>query len=374
MINNIKLSDQLKNDNVYIGEMGYEYINNILTKTFHNQKKFLLLDENIKHYCLNNLYAKCENLKHINIIKINTGEKYKNISTCIYIWKQLNKYKATRNSLLINIGGGVITDIGGFVGSVFQRGIKFINIPTTLLGMIDASIGGKNGIDFYDLKNYIGTFCNPLFVVVDFSYLRTLNTREFLSGFAELIKYALIYDINLWNNLLKLDIKDNINIYYNNSIDKYMLQAIFIKNTIINKDPKEQGLRKILNFGHTIGHAIETYFLNNKNYLLHGEAIALGMICESWLSYKLHRISYTDYSNIYSFINKLFINNNIKNNIHSMTIEDILSLITYDKKNYNDKKLNFSLLNKIGACNYDNLLNFDIVKESLIKLKYYINL
>lgn len=356
--------DKLINNNIYANSQGYSYINNLINTSFYKKKIFILLDNNVKKYCLNNLFFKCPLLKNSIIIEIKNGELYKNNASFLYICKILNKNNANRDSLLINFGGGVITDIGGFAASVFQRGIKFINIPTTILAMIDAAVGGKTGINFYNLKNYIGTFTNPVCVLIDNTYIETLSNREILSGFSEMIKYFLIYNDTLWNKIKFCKIKN-----LKNYINKYIVDSIYIKYKIVAKDPLEKGLRKILNFGHTIGHALETYFIKKKNYLLHGEAVALGIICETWISYKIFKFPYQDYLDVFLFIKKIFYNRNIINNINEINIMDLINIMYYDKKNIHDDKLNFSLLKCIGCCSYDNLLTHDLIKESLNILK-----
>src|SRR5690606_32174448 len=206
------------------------------------------------------------------------GEENKNIDFCIGIWKMLLDFGAERNSLLINLGGGVVTDMGGFAASTYKRGIDFVQIPTTLLSQVDASIGGKTGIDLDTVKNIIGTFTQPEAVYINVDFLNTLDKRQLVSGFAEMIKHDFIFDASYFEDLkgFSFDRPDEDLIY----------RSVGIKNEVVKQDPKESGLRKILNFGHTIGHAVETYSIDNDdNPLLHGEAIAVGMICEAYLSH-----------------------------------------------------------------------------------------
>jgi 3-dehydroquinate synthase len=270
-------SIQSDNYSIHFNEYAYKELNKYL---FDNKtsKVFVLVDENTNEHCFSIFKDQIKTEIEGELIQIPAGESFKNIDTCIDIWNQLTESGADRNSLLINLGGGVVTDMGGFVASTFKRGIKFINIPTTLLSMVDASVGGKTGIDFGVLKNQIGLFSNPEMVVIDSQYLTTVSEREIRSGMAEIIKYGLTYDIKLWNQIKSLEELEN------NILNSIINRSIEIKNTIVLKDPKEKSLRKILNFGHTLGHAIESYHLESeeKNNLTHGEAIAIGMITETF--------------------------------------------------------------------------------------------
>ncbi|WGH24981.1 MAG: 3-dehydroquinate synthase [Candidatus Shikimatogenerans bostrichidophilus] len=334
--------------------------NNLFKLNFFLKKRrkiIILLDNNIKKFCLKVFNKFLPNLQNseIKIIKIISGEKNKNLKTCIYIWKKMLKYEVDRSYLLINLGGGVITDLGGFVGSLFKRGLKFINIPTTLLSMIDASIGGKNGINFLDYKNELGVFRNPINIYINYSFLLSLPKKEILSGLGEILKYGLIYSKKYWNYIKK------INFFNNNKINwkKIIYIAVKIKNIIVKKDPEELlGIRKILNFGHTIGHAIESLFLLKKKKITHGEAIALGMICESWISYKKNFLNLKNYKEITYIILKFFKVRIIKKKY----FKTLLNYIKNDKKNLNNK-IYFVLLKSIGK----SIFNVEIKKKVIIK-------
>ncbi|AGS33298.1 3-dehydroquinate synthase [Candidatus Karelsulcia muelleri] len=337
---------------IYFGKY-YKLLKNIfLNKNFFS-KKILLLDINTKKYCLHYFLSKTNLFNKYYLINIFSGEEEKNIYTCKKIWKKLIKLNADRNSIVINLGGGVITDMGGFACSVFKRGLNFINIPTTLLSMIDASIGGKTAINFFSLKNEIGLFNDSKIILIDKNYLKTLSEDEIKSGLSEILKYGLIYDINLWN-LLKIIVFSKIKyeIIYKSIIRKYK---------IIEKDYKEKGLRKILNFGHTIGHAIESYFIYNLNKRLsHGHSIAIGMICESWISYKMKIIKKTEFEEIYNVLSILY----KKIKIYNSDIYKILYFMKHDKKNKN-KKIKFSLIKEIGYCLYNIEVDYELIKESI---------
>lgn len=335
----------------------YKYIDNFLKKK-NISKIILLIDNNIKHYCLPYILLKLPILNKKKIINIKSGEKEKNIFNCIKIWKILEKEKIDRKSLLINIGGGVITDIGGFISSVFKRGIRFFHIPTTLLGMVDASIGGKNGINFESIKNEIGVFNYPDLLIIDSFFLKTLPLRQIKSGLCEILKHGLIFDKKLWFKTKKYIFKKKkynlINLIYNSCL---------VKNNIVKKDPKEKnGFRKILNFGHTIGHAIESYFMNTSSILLHGEAVSIGIICESWLSLK-KGLKKNQYKDIESTFLKI-----IPNQMINLCFNKILFLIKKDKKNEHGKIL-FSLLKEIGNCSFNQKLKYKYIKNSIFHFK-----
>ncbi|WP_185851109.1 3-dehydroquinate synthase [Blattabacterium cuenoti] len=336
-----------KKNNIFFNEEGYKILENyLLHKVDSIKNTFILVDKNTYQHCLPLLFSYLKILEISNIIKIESGEKEKNIYTCIKIWKNLEELRANRNSLIINLGGGVITDIGGFVASVFKRGIRFINIPTTLLGMVDASVGSKTGVNLEKIKNEIGSFHFPEILIIDHNFLSTLPDREFISGKSEMLKHGLISDENFW-----VDLKKDLSNKNDNKWKNFIHKSILIKNKIVEKDPFEKGLRKILNFGHTIGHALESYFMDFKNKkLLHGVAVAMGMVYESWISYKINGLPMKHYEEIKFVLSNLY-------NIHKISsleleVEKILSIIEHDKKN-DRNKINFSLLRKIGICSYN---------------------
>ena len=325
-------------ESIYFQEEAIEKLN-LFIKTSCLSKIIFITDENTYLYCYNKIITKLHaNNTDIKNIIIKPGEKYKNLTTCKKIWIQLTKMKADRNSLIINLGGGVITDMGGFIASTYMRGIKFINIPTTLLSIIDASVGGKTGINFMFIKNLIGIFNMPNIVVIYNHFLDTLSNIELKSGFAEMLKHSLISSKNHWN-----DIK---NIKYNdiNSIKKFLSKNINIKYQIIKTDFKENNIRKVLNFGHTIGHALESLFLYKKTPISHGESIAIGMILEAFISYKMNILSYIDFLEI----EKKLLNIYKIYPIEKSDFEFLIQVIKQDKKN-NSSKILFSLINKIGS-------------------------
>jgi len=322
---------------------------------------YILVDGHTKEYCLPVFNAKINLEKNGTVITIPSGEESKNLETCAYVWNELAKFKADRNSILITIGGGMLTDIGGFIASTFKRGIDFINIPTSLLGMVDASIGGKTGIDFNGLKNQIGLFVNPKMVVMDTNYLKTLPKRELISGMAEIIKYGLTYDKNLWTSVKEITNFTNID------LSELIHRSIEIKNEVVTKDPKEQNLRKILNFGHTIGHAIETYFLQSKTKetLTHGEAIAVGLICETFISVTLYNFPKAELSVLKKYIKTTFGEINFTKNDFGAIIE----LMKHDKKNVNGE-IRFVLLTELEKYKIDCQVETLLIEKSL---NYYLS-
>lgn len=297
----------------------------------------ILVDENTKRDCL----SKLPQIENALIIEIKSGEQYKNISTCSFIWEQLTINNFDRNSLLINLGGGVIGDMGGFCAATYKRGLEFIHIPTTLLAMVDASVGGKLGIDFKGFKNQIGLFNNPKAVLISSVFLETLAESELKSGFAEVVKHALISDNSLW---LKLKNTPFTDLDWEDIIDT----SVQIKNKIVLADPFEKGERKKLNFGHTFGHAIESYYLEKGTPISHGEAVFMGMILET----KISDLSESDKNEIKNYVLSNFAlpYTPKKSSLHKFLIND--------KKNQNGK-INFTLLNGIGDCSFDNLFSLD---------------
>lgn len=332
---------------------------NEYTLTYKPSTVFVLVDENTNTHCLPILLQELSTSITIEIIEIESGEENKNLETCSGVWNALTELGADRKSLMINLGGGVITDLGGFVASTFKRGITFINIPTTLLSMVDASVGGKTGVDLGVLKNQIGLFSNPEMVLIDFRYLETLPKRELRSGLAEIIKYGLTYDIKVWNTI-KTHKDFNLN-----DLNTLIYRSIQIKNEITIKDPKEAGLRKVLNFGHTLGHAIESYFLEckDKENLTHGEAIAIGMITETYISKVLLNFPSKELENIKKILLSIY----NKVSINPSDYDAIIELLIHDKKNINGQ-VNFVLLT-----NFEKFkLDCTVKKELIVKaLDYY---
>lgn len=305
-----------------------ERLKTIITKA---SQVFILTDENVAPFWLPEVtyWLGCESA--IDIV-IKPGEQHKNLQTVQRIWKTLMKHHADRNALLVNLGGGTITDLGGFAASTYKRGIRFVNVPTTLLAMVDAAIGGKTGIDFGGAKNQIGTFAEAEEVLVDPVFLSTLPRREILSGLAEMLKYGFIADAKL--------LAANLENYQD-----HILRAGEIKREIVAKDPTEQGLRKILNFGHTLGHAIESHCLTTECPLLHGEAVALGMAGALWLSVKQCGLDGKVLKDYEKQLPMLLSEAEVT--LSEADVEPIMAYLVHDKKNHGEKP-QFVLLEAVG--------------------------
>lgn len=339
----IIFDDSLESLKVFLSSVNYSSV-------------FILVDENTKQHCLPVLQNIISDLK---IIETKSGEVNKNLSTCELIWQQLIEHNADRKALFINLGGGVIGDMGGFAASCYKRGIDFINIPTTLLSQVDSSIGGKLGIDFKYGKNLIGLFRNPKAVFISAQFFKSLPQRQFINGFAEIFKHALIQDKDQWQKYKDIDV-------LNTDMNDIVYHSLLIKKAVVETDPFEKGLRKILNFGHTIGHAIEAYSLENeKDSLLHGEAIAIGMICEAYLSVKKCCLQENELEEIKTVLLKHF----PKHDVSTFDTEKLLQIMSIDKKN-EGATIMVALLSEIGKCEYDIAISKEEITESIY---YYIN-
>jgi 3-dehydroquinate synthase len=337
---------------VYFNDEGYQALR-LLWAQKNYASVFLLMDENTHQHCLAPFMASLAWDKPVELIELPSGEQNKQLFFCQSVWEQLSELGADRKSLIINLGGGVITDMGGFIASCYKRGIDFVNVPTTLLSMVDASVGGKTGIDLGMLKNQIGVIAEPAMVIIDPQMLDTLDQRQWRSGLAEMLKHGLIMDASYWNQLKNIEsFGDLIPLIHH---------SVALKAEVTSEDPTEQGLRKILNFGHTLGHAIESYFLENnpENCLLHGEAIAVGMIMEAYLS--------TVYTGL-SQLEAEEIKNTLRNayeviDLPDTLLPDVFKIMQHDKKNSHGV-VHFSLLNHIGKCTWNCPVDPEEVKNA----------
>jgi 3-dehydroquinate synthase len=335
----------------------------ILKKWFLQKKYssyFVLVDENTKSLCLPVLKSKLDEFDFI-LIETPSGEENKTIATSESIWSALLKAGADRNAVMINLGGGVIGDMGGFAAACYMRGIDFVQMPTSLLAQVDASVGAKTGVDFQDVKNLVGLFKEPSLVWIDSYFLQTLPSLHLINGFAEIIKHALIKDASLWKK-----INEHIHLDLNLPWPDWIHQSVKIKKSVVDEDFEEKGLRKILNFGHTIGHAVESYFLHSEKQLLHGEAIAIGMICEAFLSKELTGLSDNELKEISAYMLSHFPHN--ANYVRDKT--SLIHLMSSDKKNVNNQKM-FSLLEGIGTCQFNIAVSDELI---LASLDYYAGL
>lgn len=339
---------------IYTNTQAEEALKDLLEKGGHSQVA-VLTDENTSKHCLPKIKAVLpDSVLHI---QVKSGEENKHLQTCMHIWEALTQAGFDRKGLLINLGGGVITDMGGFCAATYKRGISFINIPTTLLSQVDASVGGKLGVDFMSYKNHIGLFQEPEAVLIDPGFLNTLPLEELRSGYAEVVKHALIADAAHWEKLQEKDWKDQ-------SWQQIIKHSVGIKHQITTADPTEKGLRKVLNFGHTIGHAIESYFLEleqGKNKLLHGEAIAIGMICESYLSTHKSGLPQNSLMEICTYLSNVwpFVP------IPEKAFESMMNLALQDKKNEKGI-INCTLLSGIGEAVINKPINRKDIEDSLL--------
>ncbi|MFV8225910.1 3-dehydroquinate synthase [Christiangramia aquimixticola] len=339
---------------VYYGEGSYTQLNNFISETTPS-KIFVLVDSNTHVNCLSSFLQKLKTDVAIEVIEIEAGEENKNIETCSGVWNALSELDADRKSLMINLGGGVVTDLGGFVAATFKRGIRFINVPTTLLSMVDASVGGKTGVDLGNLKNQVGIIIQPEMVLIDSVYLKTLSPQEMRSGLAEILKHGLIADEKYWKKVSDLKSLDH------SDLDKIIEESVNIKANIVKQDPYERSIRKKLNYGHTLGHAIESFCLTNpeKEKLLHGEAIAIGMILETYLSRELKSFPSEKFSEICDIITDIY----GKVNFEPGEIEEIIELMRFDKKNERGN-VNFVLLQDVGEAVIDVTVPNELINKA----------
>lgn len=314
----------------------------------------VLVDSNTKQYCLPKLLQVIGDYAAIKIFEIPAGEEHKSIETAIQLWKNFLDKGIHKNTLVLNLGGGVITDLGGMLAACYKRGLAFVQVPTSVLGMVDAAIGGKNGVDFMGYKNQIGTICMPAFVWIEPDFIDSLNKRQLINGFAEMLKHALIADKTHWQELKKIN-PTNLDV-----IKKHIPTSALIKKHIVQKDPSEHKERLFLNFGHSIGHAIESALIRSKKPILHGEAIAIGMLIESYLSTQFSGLDNRDFLSIKNCLIKLYPQINITDELKT----SILEFIKHDKKALSSG-LRIVLLEAIGKPIIRNNINSDVIESCL---------
>ena len=326
---------------------------NVLLKEFLSRKTYsqigLLLDENTRKLCYPLIQ---EGLPGHRFIQVPAGEEHKNLETCVLVWQQLTEFAFDRHSLLIILGGGVLGDLGGFCASTFKRGIDFLLIPTTLLSQVDASIGGKLGIDFQNYKNHIGVFHEPVSTFISTSFLKTLPERELRSGFAEVIKHCLISDRAMWGKVCSQPLAQQ-------PWDELIHHSAEFKYSVIQSDPRENGLRKILNFGHTVGHAVEGCFLASGNPIFHGEAVAVGMTAEAFIGFKKGLLTQGELNQITTYLAKIFGHFELPQEEN-----ELLTRIRQDKKN-KGKSILMALPDGIGKAVWDVEVSENEIVESL---------
>lgn len=353
-------SIQAQHYQVYFNNEGFDFLNRFVAEQ-HPSKIFLLADKHTNECCTPIVLSVLATDIPLEIIEIEAGETHKHIDTCTQVWYALSELGADRKSLLINIGGGVVTDLGGFVASTYMRGIPFINIPTSLLAMVDASVGGKTGVDLGALKNLVGVINNPQGVVIYPDFLATLPTEELRSGMAEMFKHGLISDESYWHKMCNLSELTEAH------LGSLIYESVVIKNEVVTQDPTEKGLRKTLNYGHTLGHAIESYCLQNPNRerLLHGEAIAIGMVLATYLSVKELGFSMDKCDQVKAVLGEYF----RKQDFTYEEITDICQLMRFDKKNVSGN-VHFVLLEAIGKPKIDCIVPYEEIYKAF---EYYLN-
>jgi 3-dehydroquinate synthase len=307
-------------------------------KQCHHDKLFMLADENTSRLYVP-LLRKIGCLSEMNELTVGAGDVHKTLDTLASVWQQLSDNGATRHSLLLNLGGGMITDLGGFAAATFKRGISYINIPTTLLAMVDAAVGGKTGINFNGLKNEIGVFAPPSSILIDTRFLRSLDRQNLLSGYAEMLKHGLISTEEHWAELLRFDLN---RIYYE-LLQDLVGKSVKVKEEIVRKDPYEYGSRKALNLGHTVGHAFESLALETGQPILHGYAVAWGIACELYLSHTKAGFPADKMRQTIRFIQEKY----GAFHIDCKRYEDLYAFMLHDKKN-RAGSINFTLLEDIG--------------------------
>jgi 3-dehydroquinate synthase len=337
---NVIITRQIKND-----------LQQVLAKKNYS-RVVVLTDSNTRQACYPKLNS---DLPKHEVIEIVAGEENKNLSTCSKVWQALTDLKVDRKGLLIVLGGGVPGDLGGFCAATYKRGIDFILLPTTLLSQVDASVGGKLGIDFEGYKNHIGVFQEPVATIIDTRFLESLPEAELRSGFAEIIKHCLLSDKTMWDVIRKKKLSAQ-------DWPALVAHSVAFKAGVTMRDPKESGLRKVLNFGHTVGHALESYFLNTPNRLLHGEAIAIGMIAESWVAVQKKLLSRQELSEIKDYIVNIYGKVELPSDK-----SPIVKLALQDKKNVSEKIL-MAVPNGIGQSQWD----VDVTETDMVNgLEFY---
>lgn len=315
----------------------------LLAQDTRGGRCFVLGDENTLAHCLPELLAHVPALREAPLMQVRSGEASKDLEVCRALWGHLAEEAADRHTILVDLGGGVITDLGGFVAATFKRGIRFVHVPTTLMGQVDASIGGKTAIDLLGVKNLVGVFADPWAVFLHTGFLRTLGKRELLNGVAEMIKHGLVRDAAHWTALRRAQLHDL------DALTPLIVRSASIKAQVVSEDPHEQGPRKELNFGHTIGHALEAFALESVDRtLLHGEAVAIGMVCETWLSWRLGLLERDPMNAIQEHLMKLYPAFHLQEADHHR----VIALMRNDKKNAGDE-FRCTLLTGIGSARVD---------------------
>ena len=319
---------------------------------------FVLCDETTERLCLP-VVSTFACMKTAHRITIPATDSHKTLESLSHVWSELQRMGATRHSLMVNLGGGMVTDLGGFAASTFKRGIPYINIPTTLLSMVDASVGGKTGINFGGLKNEIGVFNNARSVILDTTFLRTMDHENICSGYAEMLKHGLINNEEMWAELLNFDLESLDNLEHLDILGRMVAESVAVKQRIVTEDPTEQGIRKALNLGHTAGHAFESLALERKT-VLHGYAVAWGLIVELYLCCVKTGFPQDKMRQTVAFIKENY-------GRMAITCDDyphLIELMHHDKKNQGTS-INFTLLGNIGDIRINQTATEEEIKDAL---------
>jgi 3-dehydroquinate synthase len=340
---------------IEFGSIEKSSFHSLLLNEYSNSKKVIMVDEHTHDHCLEYMITTFEELAEAEIMLLPAGEENKVMEVCFQVWNALTEYEIGRKDLIINLGGGVVTDMGGFISAIYKRGVDFVHVPTSLLGMVDASIGGKTGIDLGTFKNQLGVFVDPIKIFIDPIFLGTLPEDELWNGYAEILKHALISDRNYWDGIKVIDSAEALK-----KIDLIMTAAL-IKYDIVKRDPREQGERKLLNFGHTIGHAIEGLLLEREETIPHGYAVAIGILLESRLSNRLGILTDQDLSEI-----ELVLGRYPKLQLMEEDVPELIAIMRNDKKN-SAGKIKGVLIHQIGRCEYDFTFEEALVEQILVE-------
>lgn len=328
-----------------------------LVEKYNPSKLFVLVDTNTRELVLPKLASESTAVANASVITIEAGDINKNIESLMHIWSHLVDGGATRKSLMINLGGGVITDIGGFAGATFKRGIRFINVPTTLLSAVDAAVGGKTGINFHGFKNEIGAFCEAEAVIISTCFLVTLSKEELLSGYAEMLKHGLISTADTYNRLLANDVAE----IDTERLLQLLQESVMVKKRVVEEDPTEKGIRRALNLGHTAGHAFESLALQRKSPIPHGYAVAWGLVVELVLSHMQLQFPSNELTRLATYIYENY-------GAFNITCDDYQALIEFmrhDKKNDSANEINFTMLKNVGDIHIDCIATEDDIKAAL---------
>jgi 3-dehydroquinate synthase len=340
---------------VLMGEHALAHLDLWLAEHARGAQRFVLGDENTLDQCLPELLAHVPGLRQAKTIQVRSGEDSKDLEVCRALWAHLAGHAADRSTLLVNLGGGVVTDLGGFVAATYKRGIRFIHVPTTVMGMVDAAIGGKSAIDLNGVKNLVGVFADPEGTYVHPPFLRTLGKREVLNGVAEMVKHGLVRDAAHWNEVRRAPLHDL------DALAPLIMRSSAIKAEVVMEDPREAGPRKLLNFGHSIGHGLEAFALESQQRsLLHGEAVAIGMVCATWLSWRTGLLDRDRMNAVEEHLMGLF----PRFKLQESDSHRIIELMRNDKKNVGDE-FRFTLLTGIGSARVDVPINAAQVAEAL---------